>query len=343
MTVAQGMRRWLKPLIGIGITGLFLYLILADLDTDQVIQAFSNVPVWAVLLAIASLAVGYNLRVVRWWWMLRGLEPDLRASDCAWPLLVSVSVNNVLPFRAGDALRVVGFREQLRSPAMRVLGTLVIERLLDLMALMTFFFAGLLYVPDGVFSALFIETAVWISAITVVLLIVLLFFSQALRRGLHALVSALNLQGNGIVDAVLSQLDHVFEILASLSSKALVARMMLISLLVWLFEGGVFLVVALALTSELPTIAPLFALATGTLATLLPSSPGYFGTFDYFAMQGVIAFGMAAPLATAFALTVHFILWLPLTVAGFSYYLSPSFRRQREALDKTQAEKAPHD
>ena len=57
-------------------------------------------------------------------------------------------------------------------------------------------------------------------------------------------------------------------------------------------------------------------MATGTLATLLPSTPGYVGTFDYFAMLGLTAFGAARDVATAFALSVHAVLWAPTTIVG---------------------------
>ncbi len=60
----------------------------------------------------------------------------------------------------------------------------------------------------------------------------------------------------------------------------------------------------------------MFALSTGALATLLPSSPGYVGTFDYFAILGITAYGASRAAAAAFALLVHFLLWLPPTVVG---------------------------
>jgi uncharacterized membrane protein YbhN (UPF0104 family) len=58
------------------------------------------------------------------------------------------------------------------------------------------------------------------------------------------------------------------------------------------------------------------SLAAATLATLLPSSPGYVGTFDYFAALGLTAHGITPAAATAFALLVHLLLWAPVTLFG---------------------------
>jgi hypothetical protein len=74
--------------------------------------------------------------------------------------------------------------------------------------------------------------------------------------------------------------------------------------------------VAWALHTAVAPAGPWFAMTTGTLATLIPSSPGYVGTFDYFAMLGLMAYGAARTAATAHALLVHVILWVPVTAAG---------------------------
>ena len=73
--------------------------------------------------------------------------------------------------------------------------------------------------------------------------------------------------------------------------------------------------------------SPWFAAATGTLATLSPSSPGYIGTFDYFAILGITAFGAHRAAATAFAVVVHAMLWLPVTIVGAAFLVAPGTSR----------------
>jgi uncharacterized membrane protein YbhN (UPF0104 family) len=82
---------------------------------------------------------------------------------------------------------------------------------------------------------------------------------------------------------------------------------------------------------NVPWAAPWLSLGAATLATLLPSSPGYVGTFDYFATLGFTAYGASAALATAVALLTHVLLWLPVTVAGFiALIVGRSARRSAE-------------
>ena len=96
-------------------------------------------------------------------------------------------------------------------------------------------------------------------------------------------------------------------------------QLLSLSVLAWLLEGTMYACVAWALHVGGSPVAPWFAAATGTLATLIPSSPGYVGTFDYFAILGLTAFGAQRAAATAFAVVVHVVLWLPVTLVGAAF------------------------
>jgi glycosyltransferase 2 family protein len=110
--------------------------------------------------------------------------------------------------------------------------------------------------------------------------------------------------------------DQLTASLALLRSPGRAARLLGLSLVAWLLEGAVFACVVWSLHLPVAWPAPWLSLAAATLATLLPSSPGYVGTFDYFASVGLRAYGAPAAGATAFALLTHLMLWLPITIAG---------------------------
>jgi hypothetical protein len=48
----------------------------------------------------------------------------------------------------------------------------------------------------------------------------------------------------------------------------------------------------------------------------LPGTPGHIGTFDYFATEAMQWLGNGVSASLAFALLIHAVLWLPVTVAG---------------------------
>jgi uncharacterized membrane protein YbhN (UPF0104 family) len=60
------------------------------------------------------------------------------------------------------------------------------------------------------------------------------------------------------------------------------------------------------------------------LAGILPSAPGYIGTFDLPGIAVLTAYSVPGEVAAGYTLTLHAALWLPITVLGAFYF----FRRE---------------
>lgn len=133
-TMSEPSARRSKLVLGLAVTAILAWLFARGLDTRALAEAFGRLSTATILLALAFIAAAHAVRIVRWWIMLRALDPGLPVGNCVQPFLIGMAFNHILPLRAGDTLRVVGFRRPLRSPAMRVLDTVVIERALDLVA-----------------------------------------------------------------------------------------------------------------------------------------------------------------------------------------------------------------
>jgi glycosyltransferase 2 family protein len=319
--VLSAVTRSLRPLVGIVITAAFLWFLVQGIDFDALSHTFAKLSITLLVLALACLAAGYTVRIIRWWWMLRTLEPSLPIRACVWPFLTSIAVNNVMPFRAGDALRVFGFRLQLCSPAVRILGTLVIERILDLVTLLGFFFLGLIVLPSGAFPVRFVIGATWLAGFSIAVVLLLILLAPWLGRMLQPIATHWFFANRNLSAAVATHGGHFVDALSLVRSPLRLLLLLGLSVLTWTFEGAVFATVAGAVHAHVRLFGPWFSLGTGTLATLIPSSPGYVGTFDYFAAQGLEAYGAAPAVSVVFALTVHAVLWVPLTTAGLTYLM----------------------
>jgi hypothetical protein len=105
-------------------------------------------------------------------------------------------------------------------------------------------------------------------------------------------------------------------------------------------EGAVFAAVAKGIHIGELGIAPWFALSTGTLGTLLPSTPGYIGTFDYLTMLGFLAYGFSKTVAAACALLIHVVLWMPQTIVGMTWLLVSKLRASAPAMESRSSARA---
>jgi uncharacterized membrane protein YbhN (UPF0104 family) len=311
--------RWWRAAAGLVVAALFVLLIARHVAWSDVRAVLASARPWPLLVGLGALAADMGVRILRWWWMLRAAEPGLPFASCVRPFLGSLALNNTVPLRAGDVVRVVGFRDSLRVPGAHVLGTLVLERILDLLALLGILSVGLLGASTS-FPRAFVVTASVAGAVGIGTLLTLTLFPGLVAAVLTRVVGPLA-RGRAWGPAALRAVDHLSSSLSLLRSPGLGVRLVGASILAWILEGAAFACVAWSLGIAVPPLAPWLALGAATLATLLPSSPGYVGTFDYFAMLGLGAYGAGRAEAAAFALLAHVLLWLPVTLAGFAALL----------------------
>ena len=305
-------RRALKLALGLLISGLFLYATFRTVSLRQVAELMGDTrPQW-IAASLGFIALAYLLKIIRWMTMLRSLGASVRLRDAAPPFLGGVAFNNVLPFRAGDIIRVVAFQRFTGIAASGQIGTLALERLMDLLVLTSILFATISFWQVRVIDETLLAGLRLLAggAAAAVLLFIL---APAPVRLLISWVQARIPSVRGPAHALLRLVDAV----ATLSRPLLLVRIALLSILAWVAEGGAYYAVGQALGLAGNLQVALLALSIGTLATMIPSSPGYVGTFHYFAARVVSAFGFGATAATAYAVLIHALLWLSTTSSGF--------------------------
>jgi uncharacterized membrane protein YbhN (UPF0104 family) len=297
-------RSWRLALAG-AVTAIFIWLISREFRGGEILAVVARAaPLW-VLLALVCVAAGYLVRIVRWRRLLLPLQPSLKWHECAGPLLAGFAVNNLLPLRAGDVLRAAAFADRLGVSVGGTTISLVIERIFDALMLLIFLMVALWWfdVPQGLrfapLSPFDLDTEIlwWLLPLMPVLGIGLLWLwlrSARLRSEVAAALHALRATWRG-------------RSLIELGGW---------TLFVWIFEGSAFWCAAMALSALVEPQAAWLAFPVATLATLLPSTPGHVGTFDYFAAEAMQWLGNTVAGSLGFAILIHLLLWLPVTLAG---------------------------
>ena len=253
---------------------------------------------WAALAgAIALYGVATVLRGERWQRLLvhDGARP--RRIDSQALTAVGYLGNNVLPARAGDAIRVVLMAPRAATSMRTVVGTLLAERLLDIAVLLVLF----VVVGYGVLGELGgdkVELVVLVTAVAVaagVAAVVLVRRNERLYRFVAPMLSAtLKLRGR-----------HG-------------ALMLLITCAIWGLETLVWMSVGAAVGFGTGPLEGAYLVALASVFSLIPSGPGYAGTQDAAVAIGVRALGGTGAQAVAYLLMVRFVLVVPITLVGLA-------------------------
>lgn len=308
-------KKYIKLGLGIVISLTFIWLITRNTDGPAFMQAMRAADPGWISLGVMLFCAGYVCRIQRWRVMLNAdAAHNITLKKTAVPFLVSIGANNVLPFRAGDVMRVFAFSGWLGIGNAYALATMVVERLLDLLCLLLVFGLGLILLDRNLGVAA--SRLVGLGAGGVLLIAAGVAF-VLLFPGMFKWV-ALDLLGKIFSpdSKILIQTAHFLDTLGKQAQGARMLKLLGLSVLAWCFEGSVFYAAARAVPAIQEPLAGLLAFPIATLATLLPSTPGYVGTFHYFAIQAAELMGNPVAAATAFAVLVHMILWLSATLAG---------------------------
>jgi glycosyltransferase 2 family protein len=282
-------------------------------EADQLAAALSSAN-WLLLVpAIALYFVGVWLRSARWGLLLPAYT--VKTSLLFRTLLVGFTVNNLLPLRMGEVARAYLLARWAKVPYTATIPSLLVERVLDGLSLALLLLLALVLLPSapgylwavggiaacGFFGgAVILAIAAWRASILVGLAeFVSRFMPQHLRGRL--------------VDAAAAFARS----LALVHDPLRLLRLLALSLVAWCSELGLFFVLMLSLGIAGTYPQALLVGSAANFATLLPSSPGYAGTFDA-ALAKVAQDGLniSAGLAGAYDIVVHATLFLPVVVVG---------------------------
>ncbi|MDE2841182.1 MAG: lysylphosphatidylglycerol synthase transmembrane domain-containing protein [Chloroflexota bacterium] len=178
-----GRLRAFQAIAGIGISVVLLWLALRGLDPQQTWAALSGVNFWYLAPAVLVYFVGVAIRGLRWQRLLLPVE-KISVRQALALLIVSYTVNNIIPARMGDVMRVFLLARETGIRKSVSLATVVLERLLDVLAILAIIVACTVVLswPSPLLTALRIAAVLAIVA-TGLLILVATHRSQRLQQG----------------------------------------------------------------------------------------------------------------------------------------------------------------
>ncbi len=323
------MRSW-RVWLGFGISLVFLYFAVRGQDFERIGQALREASYIWLIPALIAYFLGVAVRSIRWHYLLRSIQ-DIAPRRIFPVVTIGYMANNVLPFRAGEVVRAYALATRYGVRKSAGLATIAIERIFDGLTMLIFMLVASLSIAlTSDLQAVAIIATVLFPLLTVML--VLFVFAPGLRDFMIDLSVKLL---PGKVGIRVQEMAHAFfDGLGILKRRLDLISVALTSLLAWLLEASMYLLVAQGFNLDVSPLAILMVTAVANLATLIPSSPGYVGPFE----TGVLlvlngALGIERELALSYAIVVHAALYFPVTILGLVFWWreSLSWREVRRA------------
>jgi len=248
--------------------------------------------------AIALYALATVVRGERWQRLLADEGGAPSRTDSLAITCIGYAGNNILPARAGDAVRVVLMAPRAGTSKRTVVGTLLAERLLDVAVLVVLF----VVVGYGLLGQVGSGRAELVGGLVLALALLAVAGWRIARRSerLHAFLAPIAASTLGLRRA-----HHGLRLLA-------------LTLVIWAIETAVWMAIVGAVGFGVNVIEGVYLVALASVFSMIPSGPAYAGTQDAAAILGLKALGGTGAQAVAFIVMLRFVIVVPITLVGLA-------------------------
>jgi hypothetical protein len=313
-----------KFFTGMLISALFIYLAFRTVDLSRVWLVLQSAEAFPLSIAIILTFLGFVFRAWRWDILLEpikntGFFSRLHAT------LIGFAANCLLPARLGEFIRAndLGQREKISGSS--TFGTIVIERLFDGFTLLLILLIGLMGTTfPGKWQSISgsLRGAGFFMAILYIFLIVFLVgFKYKAKPFMNFLDRLLFFLPDRYRSKIVDVLWHFSLGLVLPKNPFRWVQVIFYSFMLWLTSLYQIQLIEQSISLTLPFVAPFLVLAAASFAAVIPSAPGFIGTFHYAVQSALLLYGIGSEEALSAAILWHATVFFPTIFFGFISFL----------------------
>lgn len=309
----------MAAIIGAVLAVALLLWALRGVHLDQVVDQIRDSDPWPLALGVLLASLTFVIRLARWRLLLRD-ESGLPLKP--WPLWHAVAIgfmaNNVLPFRAGELVRVFAATKLSGSRFTSTMSSIAVERIFDALTVIGLLAAGLLVsdLPSGVVvGGVSLAHAAQVAGLLALGALLpagaIVAFPLAAERMVRRV-----LPPGKLVERIIGMIEGIRHGLTSLRSPGLLAGVVFWSLVHWLLNAAALWVTFAAFDIPVGFEGALVLQGVLAIGITVQLTPGFVGQFEAAIVAGLALYGISNEVASSYALVYHGATFLPITLAG---------------------------
>ena len=308
--------------LNVGISAFFIWLAVRGIDFNELKQSFFGVSIGFVLLSVLLNLFSCWVRAIRWQYLLMPIK-KVSLHNVFSALMIGFMINNVLPFRLGEFVRGYALKQSDNISFSASIGTVVVERIIDVLTLLVIF-AVILFLfpfPEWVKSG-----GILVGAIVGVSIFILYLLVKKTEWALNIISRIFGLFSEKLSIQIVRIARSFIEGVSFLHSAKSYFIISLLSVFTWVIYiyvmYAMFFAVHFDSIYQLDTLGATVVMVFTSFAIMIPAAPGYVGTFHEIAKQSLMLLHVDKEPALGFAIIFHACHYLSITGIGFIYFLN---------------------
>jgi uncharacterized protein (TIRG00374 family) len=315
------MRMFVKKYLGFAIASLLMIFFLRNVDFGGVVDAIRAARSGMIVLAFLVLTLGYVIRAIRWRYLLSPLG-SVSLGVALHSTMIGFAVNAILPGRVGELLRPYLLARQERLSASAVVATVLVERVLDLVAILVIFGLSVVIFDPGFVGAnesIIAGISTGASVAAGIALLMLGFASIAasgpifMDRWMRWLVTPFPPR---VSESVIQASRRFLEGFAVMRQIRPLIFSMTWSIALWISISLSLWLVTAAFNIEMPVVGAGVIVVLIAVGVAVPTPAGVGGYHAAYQLGVAGLYGASNTAAVGAGLVAHVLSFLPVTVIG---------------------------
>ncbi len=314
----------LKLWIGLLLSALFLFLAFRQVDLPRIWTVIRSSRLHFLLLAGA---VTFFQQVIRAWLWRVLLEPVKKTGfmNRLLSLLIGFAANCLLPARLGEFIRAsyLGRRENISGSS--AFGTIVVERIFDGFTLLFILLIGLMGTtfPDELqkVSGTLRTTGLTMFLAYILIIVFIIGFKYRTDVFLTIFNRVLFFLSHPLRSRATDMIRNFSRGLVPMRNGQGWAQAIFYSFFLWTSSLYQIQLVEFSIGLSLPFIATFLIMAMASFGVIIPSAPGFIGTFHLAAQYGFLFYGVPREEALSAAILWHAAFFFPTILFGLIAFI----------------------
>ncbi|HBR11916.1 MAG TPA: TIGR00374 family protein [Chryseobacterium sp.] len=260
--------------VSVLVAGVFLWLALKGLDFEKISNSLKKANyLWVAAAAVFGVSA-YIFRAVRWNLLLEPMGYQVSNANSLWSISFGYLMNLTIP-RSGEVARSTALYGVEKVPVDKSFGTIILERVIDLVCMLVFLVLTLIFKFDAIYS-FYERSGVRFNPV---------FIIGIIAGGILALVTFFRFKERfrkfGFISKIIDFIDGIFAGLMSVFRLRQKGKFILLTAGIWIcyFFASYLVCFSLPETSDFTLADGCFILVVGTLGMIIPASGGI-GAFN---------------------------------------------------------------
>jgi len=294
---------FIRILIGIALSLLFIYLSVRGVDFTQMASMLSGKNPWALLPAVGLSVLVLSLRIFRWGLIL---SPLCRIPSGELIAIAGAGYFSIvlIPARIGEFVRPYLLHTGGHLRFASSLATVFLERVMDMLSILMVFIVMVMISPLPEWAITSGKAAAGFLSLLVAFVVLLYFKGPLVVKTTRLLLGPLP---SGLRDRVIHLLEEFIEGFEAIASGWRMLGIVMLSLMVWFCSGLLIHTVLLFFTIDLGLFVAFLVLVINIIGISIPTAPGMLGNFQYACILALSIYGVPKEEALAFSVVYYLV------------------------------------